>query len=98
MPGQVTKYKYFTIHKLPLERGRKTHVYVIKSRDGIELGRIKWYGAWRQHCFWPHGATTWNTGCLDNIQDFLYRLRGPPRPATGKSLSHQTETDLEMNS
>ena len=98
MPGQVTKYEYFTIHKLPLARGRKTHVYVIRSKDDIELGQIKWYGAWRQYCFWPNGETIWNGRCLQNIQGFLDKLRGPPRPATGKSLGHQTETDVEMRS
>jgi len=54
----------------------RTNVYsVISKRSGFNLGQIKWYGAWRQYCFFPCGETIWNKDCLADIQKFLKEIK-----------------------
>lgn len=71
-----TRYEY--IHfKLDVtaSKGRKTNIYAILSKSSNHiLGYIKWYGAWRQYCFYPNGETVYNVGCLDDIKDFIKQL------------------------
>jgi len=74
------EYKYFTVKQQPLQPGRKTHVYlVINNREKYTIGRIEWYGPWRQFCFFPDAGTVWSAGCLDDIQDMLRSLAKPAR-------------------
>ena len=77
MPGSACgHYKYFTVIMGPLLPGRKTRGYMIVGKnDRKRLGLIKWYGPWRQYCFYPEPQTVWNTGCLEDIQDFLNVLK-----------------------
>jgi hypothetical protein len=42
-------------------------VLVNSARTGDPLGEIKWYGPWRQYCFFPLENTIFNNGCLDEI-------------------------------
>lgn len=52
--------------------GRKTNVWWVENRrSGARLGEIKWYGAWRQYCFYPEANCVFNKGCLLDIQQFL---------------------------
>lgn len=58
----------------------KTAIYgVVNKKTNIELGEIKWYGAWRKYCFFPDGNTVFDTICLaqinDFIEDLMYRKR-----------------------
>lgn len=47
----------------------KTKVWFITSmRSGDALGWIKWYGMWRQYCFFPADGCIFNKGCLADIQ------------------------------
>jgi len=72
----VAKCPYFEVFELPLKPGRKTVEYAVLSINSGEcLGSIKWYGAWRQFCFYPEPFTIWNHGCLDDIRDFLLSLK-----------------------
>ena len=41
---------------------------------GYSLGRISWYGAWRQYTFSPAFETIWNKDCLKDIEEFLQQL------------------------
>ena len=47
----------------------KTEIWNIlsKSNDFI-LGRIQWYGPWRQYCFLPSPNSVLNVGCMDDIK------------------------------
>jgi hypothetical protein len=46
----------------------KTDIWnVINKRSGHILGQIKWYGGWRQYCFFPAPNCTFNKGCLEDI-------------------------------
>lgn len=50
----------------------KTLVWDVRSvRASALLGRIKWFGRWRQYCFFPEGDTIFNRGCLDDIASFI---------------------------
>lgn len=52
--------------------GRKTRIWHVVSRSsGQTLGDVRWYGAWRQYCFYPFSATIWNVGCLATVQEFI---------------------------
>ena len=76
-PEPCATFKYFTVHKEPLRKNRKTHIYWLYSvsKPSDILGRIEWYAPWRQYCFHPGISTVWNTGCLDDVQDFIKGLR-----------------------
>ena len=72
----VADYKFFSIEQRPPVTGKKTQTYAVVSRSqGVELGCIRWYGAWRQYFFFPCGETLWSDGCLADLTSFLQRLR-----------------------
>jgi hypothetical protein len=53
----------------------KTEVYdVLSKSSGAILGHIKWYGAWRQYCFFPSPHCVFNNGCLGDIIGFVKDL------------------------
>lgn len=48
--------------------GRKTAlVWIYSASSGDLLGRIAWFGRWRQYTFSPEPDTTFNTGCMETI-------------------------------
>jgi hypothetical protein len=50
--------------------GRKTRVVLVRNRrSGEELGKVRWYGAWRQYCFYPASLTIFNITCMARIGD-----------------------------
>lgn len=53
--------------------GRKTAVFHVRDRHGGKLGEVKWYGAWRQFCFFPDGPNrpVFNNDCLNRISAFM---------------------------
>lgn len=53
------------------ETGRTKRWDIRNKRSGGRLGRVKWYGPWRQYCFFPAGECVFNAGCLDEIYQFL---------------------------
>lgn len=58
-----------------IEKKRKTCIYSIRNRKGdYILGHIKWYGSWRQYCFFPEPNTTWNRDCMDYVIAFIKEL------------------------
>jgi len=53
----------------------KTEVHdVLSKSSGAILGHIKWYGPWRQYCFWPCPQTIFNPDCLNHINGFIAEL------------------------
>lgn len=58
-----------------VEKKPKTSVYEVRTKnDGFVLGIIKWYGPWRQYCFFPSEETLWSRGCLQEIIDFIEKI------------------------
>jgi len=45
-----------------------------------ELGEIKWYGPWRQYCYFPIIQAVYSKGCLDDISDFISTLKQKGSP------------------
>lgn len=39
-----------------------------------EIGEIKWFGRWRQYCFYPSNRTIWNTGCMEDVHGVIKEL------------------------
>jgi hypothetical protein len=71
--GMVTHLKIEMIEQKP-----KTQVYrVISSYDESELGKISWYGPWRQYVFSPNMnfETVWSEDCVLELHKFLLNLK-----------------------
>ena len=63
---------YIDIVQLPPRANRKTAEWnVINKRSGASLGRIAWWGPWRQYVFLVAPNTLFNGGCLATIKTFL---------------------------
>ncbi len=68
----VGDYKYLAFQELIRVEGRKTAVYSCRNkRSGEELGQIRWYGAWRQYCYFPTVQAVYSAGCLRDIAGFM---------------------------
>lgn len=58
-----------------LSPSAKTKVVSVISRaHSLELGSIKWYGPWRQYCFFPGHATIFNHTCMRTIVEVIDAL------------------------
>lgn len=65
--NRSTEYLIFT----EVLAGTKTRQWSVSSlRHGAVLGRIQWYGPWRQFVFVAHDAI-FNKGCLKDVENFL---------------------------
>lgn len=61
---------------------RKTNIIGVYSRSsGDLLGRIKWFGRWRQYVFFPEPGTIWNPECLDAVNAQVRALMALRRSA-----------------
>ncbi len=68
MANIARKYVYFEL----FSTGKKTNKwFVVAKRSDAMLGEIKWYGPWRQYCFFPAMETIFNVGCLNSICEFI---------------------------
>ena len=53
-------------------KGEKTcKFYVINRKSENVIGEIKWYGPWRQYCFFPVIGSVFNPDCMDFICEFI---------------------------
>ena len=68
----MSKYLEFIERENPT--GITKRYEIISKLHGDILGRISWYGAWRQYVFSSSTNTFWNKDCLKDIQDFLIKL------------------------
>lgn len=69
MTEHLESFEYFNV--VLIDRKTKTQVYELVSRHGESLGIIKWFGRWRQYCFFPEEETVFSKGCLQDIQTVL---------------------------
>jgi len=68
----VSKYLIF---KQIERKNRKTLlIEVISKIHEFNLGKIKWYGMWRQYCFHPEQNTVFNSQCLMDIIAYVSEL------------------------
>jgi len=69
------KNKYIGFQEFILP-SRKTPIYIVYNiQTDEDLGVIKWWGAWRQYCFFPNKNTLYSIGCLIEINKFLEELK-----------------------
>lgn len=67
--------EYLRFEENPPEPGRKTKVVIVRAaRTSTVLGRIGWWGSWRQYTFFPEGGTVFNQGCLTTINAYMAAL------------------------
>ena len=63
------------MHAELTEERPKTQVWQIKSKsDGSKLGVVKWFGPWRQYCFFVMDVSVFSAGCFRDIASFLEDL------------------------
>jgi hypothetical protein len=51
--------------------GKTGRWFVVSWSRGDSLGVIKWFGRWRQYCFFPEPETVWNRDCLKDVTAFI---------------------------
>jgi len=69
MSELTTRYQYFDFEQY--ESPGKTGRWKCTTKRGACLGIVKWYGAWRQYCYFPYKEAVYSAGCLMDIADFL---------------------------
>ena len=53
---------------------RKTKRWTVVANDGeMDLGEVKWYGAWRCFAYFPLDDTLYEKTCLRDIANFCER-------------------------
>ena len=72
----AAEYRFFRIIAHGKELNRTTQDFAIRNRPtGDLLGFVKYYPSWRQHVVAPEPGTVWSAGCLDDLKDFLGRIK-----------------------
>ena len=64
----------YIVFRLLKKYPKTDHYSVINKRSDDILGWIKWYGPWRQYCFFPLHCTIFNRDCMQYIIDFIQKL------------------------
>lgn len=65
----MSSYLDFVDRSIP---GRKTKtLFILSKSTGAVLGEIKWFGRWRQYCFFPAADTIFNRDCMNSIKDVI---------------------------
>jgi len=66
-------YEYIQFREL-FSKGKTKYFECINNKSSNRLGIIKWYGPWRQYCFFPEPGTIFSKGCLFDIYNFIEEL------------------------
>lgn len=67
--------QYLSFHERPSASGKTLIVSVNSMRTGVLLGEIRWFGRWRQYCFYPEHATIFNRDCMRAIIAYIEGLK-----------------------
>ena len=63
---------YLKFLDLGVPNGLKTPQFsVVNAGNNCPLGVVKFSGAWRKYCFFPHGSTQFDGVCLLEIVSFM---------------------------
>jgi hypothetical protein len=69
--------KYLRFYSGPSDSGKTKLVVIMPQESGHgtkALGRIKWFGRWRQYVFFPEPETIWNPECIADVTKVIERL------------------------
>ena len=70
-----TVYEYIQFDLVVQDDKKKTQTYAVRNiKSQFILGWVKWYGPWRQYCFFTDGNTIFSEGCLKDIELFIKEL------------------------
>jgi hypothetical protein len=70
-----------------LEARPKTAVYgVFSKHHGDKLGVIKWFGPWRQYCFFSMDVAVFSSSCFQDVAKFLDSLNKARQKGSGKEI------------
>lgn len=70
-----TAYEYIYFEKV--KDFPKTSVWICRnSNSGKPLGVVKWYGPWRQYCYFTLDQSFYSVGCMADISAFIGELMG----------------------
>ena len=70
----------------------KTEIFNILSKSsGFILGQIKWYGPWRQYCFFPSPHSVFNNSCMNDIIKFINILMMDRKNAKNRKWGSQDD-------
>lgn len=83
-----SEYEYISFELK--EHKPKTDVWIcVNKKSNTALGRVLWYGPWRQYVFLPEKATIFSTGCMADISDFINKKMGERRRGDGIQICNQ---------
>jgi len=68
---QSIKTKYMEFCKDDQHAGKTEVWYVHNLSSGGRLGTVKWYGSWRQYCFFPEPDCVFNKDCMSDVIKFI---------------------------
>jgi len=73
----LSRGRHITIHAVPIPGGI-TDCYCVtpNTKPGV-LAWIRWYGPWKQWCFFPCEGTMWSLDCLGDVQKCIEELGQP---------------------
>jgi hypothetical protein len=69
----IKETQYLVFEEHPTKTKTK-FITVVNSKSEDIIGEIKWYGPWRQYCFFPEFDTVWNMTCLNDVQEVIQKL------------------------
>lgn len=67
--------KYLRFEECESATGKTVIVTIWNRNSGTMLGQIRWYGPWRQYCWFPTPNTIFNVACMKDIEAEIDRLR-----------------------
>jgi len=79
-------YKY--IHFCLIGDTKKTLIWECRNNISLDaLGSVKWYGPWRQYCFFPNeeAPVVFNGGCLADVTEYLAQVNKAHKVGKGKA-------------
>ncbi|MHA1285815.1 MAG: hypothetical protein ACTSPB_00300 [Candidatus Thorarchaeota archaeon] len=66
--------EYLRFWKEGLSDSGKTEIWWVLDRGDECLGKVRWFGRWRQYTFFPEMNTLYNNQCLSEVSEFLVNL------------------------
>ena len=52
----------------------KTKIWMVRNMEArLSLGKVRWFGRWRQYAFFPEPELVFEKTCLRTIADFCER-------------------------
>ena len=65
------RHQYKHIRFVLIDKKPKTSVWSCRNRHGQSLGLVKWYGPWRQYCYFANTDAVYSRSCLADMAAFL---------------------------